>query len=569
MIGKSVKLVIWDLDETFWKGTLSEGGISPIARNHDMVVTLCKRGIISSICSKNDFEQTKAKLIELGMWDYFVFPHISFSPKGKAIAEMIEGAALRAENVLFIDDNPSNLEEVKFFNPEIMTAHPDDVLEGLLDDPHLKGKNDPEMTRLKQYRFLQQKVEERSASTLSNEEFLRASNIRVRIDYDIDANFDRVVELINRTNQLNYTKKRLETPEDIAEFRKELTMYAHVAGCVFAQDNYGDYGLIGFFLMKKKAAYRRLIHFAFSCRTMHMGVEQYVYEMLERPDLEIAQPVSYGLSEHTGIDWINTGGGEDAASAKKVGKLLLLGGCDLLQLASYCSANRVEFVNRMDGELKVRYDDPFFIVGDRKAIEKHADVLPLWSLKDVREFDDAVATSDLIILCMWSGMQARFFDIGGEIQVRLTTRWARYLKRTNLRGFSDNAEEIELSEEERWALMERSFDTVDKKSRGSARIILIGATGESGRGRREAFNQACEQYCAVHPKFRFVDVNTLLSDDMKAHGRTRHYSPAGYYQMAQHILDMCAAADAPSDTAAQDEVAHDAAAKPRLKATAV
>jgi len=335
MIGKSVKLVIWDLDETFWRGTLSEGGITPVARNHDLVMTLCKRGIISSICSKNDFDQTKAKLVELGLWDYFVFPHISFSPKGKAINGMIEAAALRAENVLFIDDNQSNLEEVKFFNPGIMTAHPDDVLETLLDHPNLAGKPDPEMTRLKQYQFLQRKVEERSTSGLSNDEFLRASNIRVRIDHDIEANFDRVVELINRSNQLNYTKKRLETPKEVENFRAELKEYGCFSGCVFAEDNYGDYGLIGFFLMKKNATYRDLIHFVFSCRTMHMGIEQYVYEMLERPEFEIKNPVSYGLNEHTAIDWINAGGDNNATAMKKVGKLLLLGGCDLLQLASY------------------------------------------------------------------------------------------------------------------------------------------------------------------------------------------------------------------------------------------
>ncbi len=62
-----VKLVIWDLDETFWKGTLAEEGITPIARNGEIVRELSRRGIINSISSKNDPEQAKARLVELGV----------------------------------------------------------------------------------------------------------------------------------------------------------------------------------------------------------------------------------------------------------------------------------------------------------------------------------------------------------------------------------------------------------------------------------------------------------------------------------------------------------------------
>ena len=44
---ENVRLVIWDLDETFWKGTLSEGGIEEyVQANHDLVVALARRGIV-------------------------------------------------------------------------------------------------------------------------------------------------------------------------------------------------------------------------------------------------------------------------------------------------------------------------------------------------------------------------------------------------------------------------------------------------------------------------------------------------------------------------------------------
>src|SRR5689334_21320947 len=152
MLPNMVKLVIWDLDDTFWRGTLAEDEtVFAVEANLEIVRALSRRGIVNSICSKNDHGRAKAKLAEMGIWEHFVFPSIGFNPKGAAVAELIEAAALRADNVLFIDDNPSNLEEVKFYNPGIMTAAPEEILESLLDHASCAGKPDPELTRLKQY----------------------------------------------------------------------------------------------------------------------------------------------------------------------------------------------------------------------------------------------------------------------------------------------------------------------------------------------------------------------------------------------------------------------------------
>ncbi|MFX9061593.1 hypothetical protein ABTN34_17290, partial [Acinetobacter baumannii] len=57
-----VRLVIWDLDETFWDGTLCEGGIEYNQFHHDIIQILCRRGIMSSICSRNDFAPVEALL---------------------------------------------------------------------------------------------------------------------------------------------------------------------------------------------------------------------------------------------------------------------------------------------------------------------------------------------------------------------------------------------------------------------------------------------------------------------------------------------------------------------------
>ena len=121
---EGVRLVIWDLDDTFWTGTLTEGGVTLNSRNVDIVRTLSGRGIINSICSKNDPERARAELERAGVWDYFVFPRIAWENKGAMVRSIVESAQLRPETVMFIDDNPINLNEVRHYNPGLPCAPP-------------------------------------------------------------------------------------------------------------------------------------------------------------------------------------------------------------------------------------------------------------------------------------------------------------------------------------------------------------------------------------------------------------------------------------------------------------
>ena len=69
-----IKLIIWDLDDTFWQGTLSESPITYLEKNHSIVVELTRRGIVNSIVSKNNHNVAKQVLENHGIWHYFVFP---------------------------------------------------------------------------------------------------------------------------------------------------------------------------------------------------------------------------------------------------------------------------------------------------------------------------------------------------------------------------------------------------------------------------------------------------------------------------------------------------------------
>lgn len=338
-MAEAVRLVIWDLDETLWHGTLTEGGITEfVEHHHDVVRALARRGIMNSICSKNDFQSVKTILTERSLWDYFVFPSVDWSPKGHRIRQIIAHCQLRPESVLFIDDNPSNRSEAVAAVSGLRAAD-ETIIVTMLEDPLFTGRDDSALERLAQYKSLESKaIERQSHSDVTA--FLRESSIEVETDFDVAPYTDRIIELINRTNQLNFTKKRL--PTDMGEARAELqrqlnVSYGRRAAVVRVKDKFGDYGIVGFWMLDGVWGKPYLIHFAFSCRTLGMGIEQWVYARLGHPALSVVGEVIATLDADP--DWIN----QEVTTDKAVRRgwaahaVRLRGGCELEVVNHYFS----------------------------------------------------------------------------------------------------------------------------------------------------------------------------------------------------------------------------------------
>ena len=546
-----VKLVIWDLDETFWTGTLSEEGIQPIPEHIEMVRTLADRGIISSICSKNDFETAKKALEDLGIWDMFVFPYIDWTSKGQAIASMIDRMGLRAENVLFLDDNHLNLEEAQFFNPSLMTLYCDGRMDGLLDHPHLAGKDDRDHSRLAQYKLKEQRQDDLDQSGLSNEAFLRQSQVKVRLSTDLSTQMDRVVELLNRTNQLNFTKKRIATDADRQELDRILALPTTHAGVVEVRDRYGDYGAVGFFCMETRAGGSRLHHFAFSCRAMNMGIEQWVWHRIGSPRVDIARPVAADL-DGPEPDWIEEVTSFDANDDSLPDRsIVLVGGCDLRQVSFYCGTERTEFVAAVDADgLMTRYDDVGFFLTPREE-----EIRKLWQQKaflgygldEMRAFDDAVARTDLLVMSMYHAVPTDLMftfggdDVGGRYWGSIpNARFGAMMKdHRTAKRFVKTMLHRDPPLDRRIDLTRRALAKACAGLRRDAHCVVIGISeGASVKGPhtlpiRRAFNQMCHEFCLERPNASFVDIDRILEPDEIVDGD--HYTRIGYFKIAEFI----------------------------------
>jgi FkbH-like protein len=554
---EQIKLVIWDLDDTLWSGTISEGPIEHITRNHDIVVALAQRGVISSICSMNDKSVALAELQKSSMADYFVLPSIDWSPKGPRIRQLIEDLNLRPTNVLFIDDLAKNLEEARFVCPDLNVALPE-ILDTLLDNPAVAGKPDPALKRLKQYKVLEHKISEQSAFHGDTNEFLRQSDINVTVLPPTENDLERLEDLINRSNQLNFTKLRVDQ-STLAEY---VNPTDSTTGAVWVSDKYGDYGLAGFYALQDGA----LTQFAFSCRILGFGVESWLYQKLNCPPLEISGEVSAILDRDTTIDWIAEVASrqERVESNTATERLLIKGGCDLRQLNPYLRAEvaideemnyvtqsgfsvhveHTEILKRANPEFVNLFTDiidriPFI---DRDAYEteffsnKHR--FKLYSV--LEDYTQAI----------YRYRETEFVVPHKRFTINLLTQEDFLEKRFGKNfadWFIDNFRfEGPLSEEAFEANLEWMIDLLPE---GVQLILLNGAEvdlnseKEPGRHlRHRTYNAIVDRVVARHSNVSLVDVRGIVTDPSHTTNSIRHYQRSIYPILASRVDDVLLAA---------------------------
>ena len=545
-----VRLVIWDLDETFWRGTLSEGGFTWREDCAAIVVELARRGIMSSICSKNDLAEVETILRRRHLWDYFVFPSIDWSAKGPRIKQLIDAIQLRAPSVLLIDDNPLNREQARHFAPGLQVAA-ETIIPDLLADRRFPGKSDPELVRLKQYKALEtRKAEEARLAGDAGDAtaFLRASDIRVRIENDVEAHLDRAIELINRTNQLNFTKWRLpEDPEKArAKLRGQIRHFATQAGLVAVSDKYGDYGFCGYFQVTTRREVAQLQRFCFSCRILGLGVEAFVYQRLGRPVLEIKGEPRSDPMGHAPVDWIRMETGEDGASGvaaePPLGSMAARGGCVLWPLTHYfrLSASRVtgEFNTVRDGKL-IRLDHSLClrhailgVTGDRLAA-----VAPLgYVAEDFRtEFFNHEGDKPIFVFSSWvdgglpvwrhrrSGMTIPFEPSrphrGGEPDPALEAYVAAEFQRTRYR------------EAEYRATLELIFSRIPPH--GLMFVLLSDTPSE----RRQEMNDWCVAAAVGRDNIRLIRLTDFSEGDAEIlNPQQTHFDRKVYHRLYEHMV---------------------------------
>ncbi|WP_373265138.1 HAD-IIIC family phosphatase [Hungatella hathewayi] len=267
---RKIKLVIWDLDNTIWRGVLSEDrDVTLISGRRKMIETLDERGILQSISSKNDYDSAYRKLKEYGLDEYFLYPKINWNPKSQNIKETISQINISEDAVAFVDDQIFELEEVKFSLPEVMVISADDI-EGILQEDCMNPIFITEDSKLRRnmYKDDIKRQELEKSFTGTKEEFLNTLHMRLKITIAAEEDLKRVEELTVRTHQMNSTGYTYS----YEELRQMIQNERYLLWVVEMSDIYGNYGKIGIILIDCKQEKWILKLLITSCRVVNRGI---------------------------------------------------------------------------------------------------------------------------------------------------------------------------------------------------------------------------------------------------------------------------------------------------------
>jgi len=388
-----LKLVIWDLDDTFWTGTLSEEPVNLIDSNVELIKRLTDCGVVNSVCSKNDRETAEKTLEKFGVAEYFVFNSIDWTPKGQRVSKLIKDMGLRAQNCLFIDDNIVNLNEALYYEPTLMVAAPS-VLPEMMAYFKSMQPRDTTHKRLDNYKILEKKTEAKFLAS-DNLAFLYDSDTRVKVLNDCLSQIDRIYELVHRTNQLNYTKLR-STKDELVSLIKDSS---YKSGYVKVRDKYGDYGIVGFYAVRNN----QCVHFLFSCRTIGQGIEQYVYALLGYPKLEIVGEVVNPVTSSPAPAWINQERSKDIDDNRKSRvKVIIKGACDLNCMSSYIQSDSIieefTYIGRKGNNIEHRNHSVNYLTFPFLSEKDKQTLLDDCIFSDEGMFDTAIYDKDVSLI---------------------------------------------------------------------------------------------------------------------------------------------------------------------------
>ena len=232
------KLLVWDGDDTLWKGTILEGDkVDLFPGRFEMCKQLAERGVLQSIASHNSLGDIQRVLHRFNLEPFFLASQASLMiPKHEMIYEIVRQLKLtRLTDVVFVDDNSSNRGLVAAACPGVVVRNPDEIKDVVNYYFSKQGYTSEDKGRVASYKAEQER--EKSSQSYKNDytRFLHSCNIKLELFRPKDEDMQRIIDLIIRSNQLSavaekYSEKILkEAQPDMWACR--------------VHDAYGDYGL--------------------------------------------------------------------------------------------------------------------------------------------------------------------------------------------------------------------------------------------------------------------------------------------------------------------------------------
>ena len=302
MLGSSFstrkKIIALDLDNTLWGGVIGEDGVDGIElsdhkegqRYYDFqrqLLEMNNRNIVLAVSSKTNPEDAEAAIqghpAMLLRDDDFVSRKINWDNKNINLKAMESELKLTEGGFIFIDDNPVERETVKGECAEMLVPDfPEDTTELLtfaediwFDYCRPLRVLGEDLKKTQMYQNEARRKQEMSKS-LNLDDYIAKLEMVVDIHRMREPELERVVQLINKTNQFNMTTKRYTQ----AEVEEIAAKPANAIYVVYSSDKYGDSGLISVIILIGNQAEVLIDTFLMSCRVMGRKLEDVIIHEL-------------------------------------------------------------------------------------------------------------------------------------------------------------------------------------------------------------------------------------------------------------------------------------------------
>jgi len=300
--GKAKKAIIFDCDNTLWKGILGEDGsegIKIFEEVQTLALALSKKGVVLGLCSKNNPDDVDDVLNNhkdmVLRNDDIVIKKVNWDDKVTNLKNIAKELNIGLDSLVFIDDSEfevgfvrENLPMVEVFqvpkkeyNYSMMFRE----LTSLFYNP-IHTKED--YNKLELYKTQIQR-ERLKGQTSSLEGYLESLGLCIKIYIDDVEEIPRTAQLTQKTNQFNLTTKRYSN-NDIENFIRDSNKSVIT---MRVSDKFGDNGIVGLAIVDYNQKIANIDSLLMSCRVIGRNVEykfmDAIVGVLSGKEIEIIQ----------------------------------------------------------------------------------------------------------------------------------------------------------------------------------------------------------------------------------------------------------------------------------------
>jgi FkbH-like protein len=285
------KGLVTDLDDTLWRGIVGEVGVRGVswalehgthvhALYQQCLANLVESGVLVAVASKNDAAVVREALAR----DDFVAPaarlypvQASWGPKSAALGSILATWNVGADSVVFVDDSPLELAEVKSAYPDVecLQFRPDspaavvELLQRLADLFGRETVRDEDRLRADSIRNAESFREAVQGDAGGADAFLASLGAQVELVFGDDASDGRALELVNKTNQFNLNGRRYTA----ADWDALLARPGAFVATVSYRDKFGPLGKIAVVAGRAEAGAVHVESWVLSCRAFARRIE--------------------------------------------------------------------------------------------------------------------------------------------------------------------------------------------------------------------------------------------------------------------------------------------------------